>query len=147
PAAPGRWGELGLTADWENLPIHAYTGELGQGRLDFVREVALLDGEWSPSIHQVAHDEDVVTAVAKDRAGICIAALAFATKEVRSVALAAEDGGTAYAPTKENVAQRHYPLSRVVYIYINVAPGRPIEPLTREFLRIALGREGQAEAQ
>jgi len=141
------WGELGLTGPWAARPIHAYTGQQGQGRLNFVREKALLDGDWSPAIRQLAHDEEVVAAVAADPGGISVASLAAGTDALRCVPLAADDRGPAYTPTLENVASELYPLSRVLYIDINAAPGRPLEPLTREFLRVALSREGQEAAQ
>jgi phosphate transport system substrate-binding protein len=36
-----------------------------------------------------------------------------------------------------------YPLGRVMFIYFNKRPGKPLEPLTREFLKYILSREGQ----
>jgi phosphate transport system substrate-binding protein len=40
---------------------------------------------------------------------------------------------------------RSYPLSRdaYTYTYVNRAPGQPLEPRPREFLRYVLSREGQ----
>jgi phosphate transport system substrate-binding protein len=45
--------------------------------------------------------------------------------------------------TPATVANRTYPLVRDAYIYVNRAPGRPMDPKTREFLRFVLSREGQ----
>ena len=36
-----------------------------------------------------------------------------------------------------------YPLSRYLYVYVNVAPGKPLDPLIREFLKYVLSNEGQ----
>ncbi len=36
-----------------------------------------------------------------------------------------------------------YPLSRYLYVYINKDPKKPIDPLTREFLKFVLSKEGQ----
>jgi phosphate transport system substrate-binding protein len=36
-----------------------------------------------------------------------------------------------------------YPLSRFLYVYVNAAPGKPIDPLVREFLKFVLSKEGQ----
>jgi phosphate transport system substrate-binding protein len=36
-----------------------------------------------------------------------------------------------------------YPLNRFLYIYINRAPGKPIDPLTKEFIKFVLSKEGQ----
>ena len=36
-----------------------------------------------------------------------------------------------------------YPLSRFLYIYINKAPGKPLDPLVKEYLKLILSKEGQ----
>ena len=59
------------------------------------------------------------------------------------MALAAREGAPYVMPTLRTVQDRTYPLSRSVYIYINRAPGKPLEPRQREFLRYILSREGQ----
>jgi phosphate transport system substrate-binding protein len=40
------------------------------------------------------------------------------------------------------VSQR-YPLARFLYVYVNKAPGRALDPLLGEFLKLVLSREGQ----
>lgn len=46
-------------------------------------------------------------------------------------------------PTAENVRNGRYPLSRYLYIYVNKAPDKPLEPLTAAFLQRILSPEGQ----
>ena len=36
-----------------------------------------------------------------------------------------------------------YPLSRFLYLYVNKAPGKPLDPLVKEFLKLILSKEGQ----
>ena len=36
-----------------------------------------------------------------------------------------------------------YPLSRFLYVYINKAPGKPLDPVTREFAKLIMSKEGQ----
>ena len=38
---------------------------------------------------------------------------------------------------------KKYPLSRELYIYLAKAPGKALDPLTREFLKYVLSKEGQ----
>ena len=38
---------------------------------------------------------------------------------------------------------RSYPLIRDAFFYINKAPGQPLDPKVREFMRFVLSREGQ----
>jgi phosphate transport system substrate-binding protein len=47
------------------------------------------------------------------------------------------------ALTPENVATRRYPLIRDAYFYVSKAPGQPLDPIVREFMRYCLSREGQ----
>jgi phosphate transport system substrate-binding protein len=47
------------------------------------------------------------------------------------------------AGTLASVTDKSYPLARFVYIAINKAPGQPLPPGVREFLRLVLSREGQ----
>ena len=69
--------------------------------------------------------------------------LANRTPNIKVVPLSVKDGGTCYEPTLENVYSHKYPLSRFVYIYINRKPGEPIEPKVKEFLKMALSKQGQ----
>jgi phosphate transport system substrate-binding protein len=52
-------------------------------------------------------------------------------------------GDPAIEATFENVASQKYPLSRTIYIFANKEPGKPMNPVLREFIRYALSREGQ----
>ena len=54
-----------------------------------------------------------------------------------------KDGDTCYEPTVENVYAHKYPFSRFVYIYVNKAPGKPLDPKIKEFLKLVLSKEGQ----
>ena len=36
-----------------------------------------------------------------------------------------------------------YPLSRFLYVYVNKAPGKPLDPLQLEFMKLMLSKEGQ----
>ena len=62
---------------------------------------------------------------------------------VKVLPLSRITGGPAVGLTADNVANRSYPLTRDVFIYINQAPGRELDPKVREFLRFVLSRDGQ----
>jgi phosphate transport system substrate-binding protein len=55
------------------------------------------------------------------------------------------DGGPYYQACKENLIQRKYPLTRIASIYVNRAPGKPVDPTVKEFLRYILSSEGQQD--
>ena len=41
------------------------------------------------------------------------------------------------------MASGKYPLSRFLFVYVNKEPNKALDPLTREFLKFVLSREGQ----
>ena len=86
-----------------------------------------------------------VEALQADRHGLAVGCLGFATPEVKTVALAAEQGGPAYEATRETLMARQYPLTRMTYAFVNQPPGHALEPRVREFLRYVFSREGQAD--
>ena len=56
---------------------------------------------------------------------------------------AAKAGGPYSNGRYEDVVSGKYPLSRFLYIYVNKAPGKALDPVVREFLKLVLSREGQ----
>ena len=42
---------------------------------------------------------------------------------------------SASRPTADNAYTGSYPLARFLYVYVNKAPGKPLDPLTREFVQ------------
>jgi phosphate transport system substrate-binding protein len=81
--------------------------------------------------------------VSADRYGIGYGGVAYIDAGVKVLALAEKEGGPAYPPTYENVVRAVYPLSRVMYLNLNKAPGKPLNPALAEFLRFVLSRQGQ----
>ena len=43
----------------------------------------------------------------------------------------------------EDVKSGKYPLNRFLFLYVNQAPGKPADPLVREFLKLIFSKEGQ----
>jgi len=38
-----------------------------------------------------------------------------------------------------------YPLARVLYVYVNKAPNKPLEPVVKEFMTLVLSQKGQQD--
>jgi phosphate transport system substrate-binding protein len=85
--------------------------------------------------------------VADDPDGIGYSGFGYARAAVKTVALAESAGLPYYAGLPAEVARQDYPLSRSIYLGINAAPGTPLPPLLREFLRFVLSAEGQATVE
>src|SRR5678809_1657024 len=69
--------------------------------------------------------------------------IGYKTSGVKNLALAEKSGGAYSSGSYEDVVSKKYPLARFLYIYVNRAPGKPLDPLIREFLKLVLSREGQ----
>lgn len=83
-----------------------------------------------------------IVGVAVDAGAIGLAGNFYAAKRGRAVPLAGADGRL-YAPTKENVRSRNYPLIRFPYVCVNKPPRQSLSGPAAGFLRFLLSREGQ----
>lgn len=141
------WGDLGLTGEWADKPVHVYAIKPWNGFEEFIRQRILsVDGErgeWRDDIHYDKLVFPIAGNVAKDRYGIGYAGLAFIDAPVKMLPLAEKPAGPYYAPSYENVAFATYPLSRLIYFNTNKPPGKPLNPVLAEFLRYILSKEGQ----
>ena len=143
------WGDLGGKGEWANRPIHLYGLKPVNGIEQYFKLVAMNGGEYKDGI-EFAKSKGLThafTVVAQDMAkkpgGLTYAMLANVTPNVKVLNLSWKDGDTCYAPTAENVYAHKYPFSRFVYLYVNKAPGKPLEPKVKEFLKMVLSKEGQ----
>jgi phosphate transport system substrate-binding protein len=85
----------------------------------------------------------VVQGVTNDRFAVGYSGIGYRTSGVKVVPLAETDSSPTSSGSYEDVVAGKYPLHRYLYIYINKGPGKPPDPLVREFLRFALSRQGQ----
>ena len=85
----------------------------------------------------------VVQGVTVDRFAVGYSGIGYATAGVRAVPLAEKEGDKCYDADQDNAYAGSYPLSRFLYVYVNRAPGKPLDPLTREFVKLVLSKGGQ----
>ena len=58
--------------------------------------------------------------------------------------LAEKDGGKCYEADRGQRVQRVLSAgSRFLYVYVNKAPSKPLDPLTREFVKLMVSKDGQ----
>jgi len=144
-----KWGDLGLKGEWADRPIHLYGLKPPNGIESFFQQKVMEDGTYKTNIQFVKGQgfTHAFTVAAHDMAehpgGLTYALMANLTPDVRVVPLAEKEGQPFVMPTVETVYSHQYPLSRYVYIYVNKAPGKALEPKTKEFLKAVLSRQGQ----
>jgi phosphate transport system substrate-binding protein len=138
-----KWGDLGLSGDWASRPISAYGRNSASGTYGFFKEHVLQNGDYKDQVKEQPGSAAVVQGVSEDRYGIGYSGVGYRTSGVRPLQLAEKPTGPYYDGSYANVTSGHYPLSRFLYIYVNKAPGKPLDPLVREYLKLILSREGQ----
>ena len=137
------WGEAGVDGGWASSPISLYGRNSASGTYGFFKEHALCNGDYKDTVKEQPGSASVVQGVSEDRNGAGYSGIGYATSGVRAVPLAAKQGDQYYAATYENVISGKYPMSRALLVYINRAPGQPLDPLVREFGKFIMSKEGQ----
>jgi phosphate transport system substrate-binding protein len=137
------WGQLGLTGDWANRPIGLYGRNSASGTYGFFKEIVLRNGDYKDTVKEQPGSASVVQGVGGDRFAIGYSGAGYRTSEVRAVPLAETEAGPYFEGTYDEVTSGKYPLSRFLFVYLNKAPNKPLDPLPLEFARLILSREGQ----
>lgn len=137
-----RWGQLGLTGDWAQRPISLYGRNSASGTYGYFKDVVLDKGDYKASVKEQPGSSAVVQGIASDLYGMGYSGIGYKTPGVKTLSLSV-DGSEAAAPTAENCISGEYPLARLLSIYVNKAPNGKLDPLTYEFLRFILSRQGQ----
>ena len=152
------WGQLGLTGEWKDKPIHlyAYDAETGTGQF-FLHKVLAdsrkMNWEYLTEFRDIRNSDgtilesgqQILDALRNDRLGLAVSCTRYATPAVRPIALAMQERGPYYLATKENLVARTYPLTRLTYAFVNRPPGKPIDPKVKEFLRYIFSRKGRED--
>jgi len=137
------WGQLGLPGDWANRPISLYGRNSASGTYGFFKEHALGNGDYKDQVKEQPGSASVVQGVTEDRFGIGYSGIGYRTSGVKVVPLVGKDGTTTSDGRYEDVKAGKYPLNRFLYLYINRAPGKPLDPVVKEFCRLIFTKEGQ----
>lgn len=143
------WGQLGLTGEWADKPIHVYGypvtiySPTSGPMLSFRKEVIQGGDIWNPDLQEYPDGASLVQALSKDPYGIGYTCLCYKTDALKPVAISPADGSTPVQLSKATVASRAYPFNRSIFIYIDRTPGEPVDPGVKEFLTYVLSREGQ----
>jgi phosphate transport system substrate-binding protein len=137
------WGQLGLTGDWAARPISLFGRNSASGTYGFFKEHVMKNGDYKDEVKEQPGSAAVVQGVTVDRYAMGYSGIGYTTAGVRAVPLSAKTGGACVEATAGNAYAGKYPLARFLYVYINRAPGKPLDPLTREFIRFVASKQGQ----
>jgi phosphate transport system substrate-binding protein len=146
PSDLRHWSQLGAQGDWAKHVIHLY-GTRDDGKAITALRTARFGGlPFARHYEALAEDVDVLQALAGDRYGIGFVGFvdpAIVPKEVRLVALAENASAPSSLAAYEDVRRGRYPLAPYLHFYLRAAPGTPLYPIAKEYLRLALSIDGQ----
>ena len=141
------WGQIGATGEWANKPISLYGRNSASGTYGYFKEVALGKGDYRDTVKEQPGSASVVQGVSEDKFGIGYSGIGYSTSNVKPVKIGKKAGQPFYAESYENILSGKYPLSRYLYVYVAMDPYKAgeakLSPVTREFLKYALSKEGQ----
>ncbi len=138
-----KWGQAGVDGPLGSEPISLYGRNSASGTYGFFKEHALKNGDFKDEVKEQPGSASVVQGVSEDRAGIGYSGIGYVTSGVRPLPLAEKEGTAFKEATQENAMEGTYPLWRHLYLYVNKAPNKPLDPLVKEFLKFVYSREGQ----
>jgi phosphate transport system substrate-binding protein len=143
PADINTWGQLGLEGAWQNREMQIYGRNSVSGTYGYFKDNALCKGDFKNTVNEQPGSASVVQSVSSSLNGIGYSGIGYTTSSVRAVPIARASGEDYVPATAEHAIQGAYPLARFLYVYVNKEPGKPLPPLTLEFLKLVLARQGQ----
>lgn len=138
-----RWGQVGLAGSWENRDFTIYSRNAVSGTYGYFKDEALCKGDFKSNINEQPGSASVVQGVSESINGIGYSGIGYVTSGVKALPLAKKDGQPFVAPSEATALDGSYPLSRVLYVYINKHPNRALDALQSEFVKLILSKQGQ----
>jgi phosphate transport system substrate-binding protein len=137
------WGQLGLSGAWATRRIQLYGRNSVSGTYGYFKQHALCKGDFKNSVNEQPGSASVVQSVSASLNGIGYSGIGYTTSSVRAVPLSRSADKPFVDATPANAINGTYPLARFLYVYVNKEPGKELDPLTRQFLKMVLSRQGQ----
>ncbi len=149
------WGQLGLTGDWADKPIHVYGLNLRYHQASELSDWILQGSDkWNENLRTYANYvskdgklvRNMTTDIVNDKYGIGITAAptnALGGGKGKILELGWTNSGPFIPYTIETVQNRSYPMFDRIYAYATDAPNEPLDPKVAEFLRFIVSKQGQ----
>jgi phosphate transport system substrate-binding protein len=154
------WGQLGLTGEWADQPIHLHGSDVTLSNwADLIEREACHGGKkWNPALiegpradiglkaHGKTRDQEIIEGVQEDPLAIGFMfqrVINAAHSDVKVLPLARTAAGPYVTPSAQTFFDGSYAMHNGAYLYLNRKPGQPLSTREREFVRFVLSREGQ----
>ena len=138
------WGEAGDEAPaWKDKPISLYGRNSASGTYGFFKKVALCKGDYRDTVKEQPGSASVVQGVTEDLYAVGYSGIGYRTSGVKALQIAKKAGAPFGSVDPADVLAGKHPLARFLYVYVNKTPGKPLDPIVREFLNFVLSKAGQ----
>ncbi|MGQ0700295.1 MAG: PstS family phosphate ABC transporter substrate-binding protein [Panacagrimonas sp.] len=138
-----RWSDIGVTGDLATKPIQLYGRNSVSGTYGYFKETALCKGDYKTGVNEQPGSASVVQSISTALDAIGYSGIGYKTSGVRALPLSKKEGEEFVEATPENATSGKYPLSRVLFVYANKAPNKPMSPMEVEFFKMVLSKQGQ----
>lgn len=137
------WGDAGVTGDLANKSVQLYGRNSVSGTYGFFKKKGLCKGDYKSAVNEQPGSASVVQSVSASLNGVGYSGIGYKTAGVKALAIAKKPGRKMVEATHDNALNGSYPLARILYVYINKAPNKALDPVVGEFLKLVLSKEGQ----
>ncbi len=137
------WSNLGLKGRWKNKPIVIYGRNAASGTYGYFKHFALYDGDYKDGVNEEPGSSSAVQGITRDLYGIGYCGIGYRTDDVRPLPLAEKVGEPFIEPIPENAYSGKYPLTRYLWLTLNIQPNQSLDPLRGEFIKYILSKDGQ----
>ncbi len=143
-----RWGQLpDMPHSWRWRRIQLFGRNSVSGTYGYFKKQALCKGDYKDNVNEQPGSASVVQSVSASLNAIGYSGIGYRTSGVRALPLSRTENTPFVEARTESAFDGSYPLARLLYIYVNAHPNKPLPPLEREFLRLVLSTEGQAAVE
>ncbi|ABC27646.1 ABC-type phosphate transport system, periplasmic component [Hahella chejuensis KCTC 2396] len=137
------WGDLGLTGSMANRSVQLFGRNSVSGTYGYFKEHALCKGDFKNNVNEQPGSASVVQGVSESVNGIGYSGIGYKTASVRLVPLAKKEGDKFVEASPATAITGEYPLSRFLYVYVNKAPNKDLDPIVGEFIKMIMSKQGQ----
>ncbi|MBT7443643.1 MAG: phosphate ABC transporter substrate-binding protein PstS family protein [Methylococcales bacterium] len=137
------WGDVGVKGSLESKNFQIYGRNSVSGTYGYFKKKALCKGDFKNSVNEQPGSASVVQSVATSLNGLGYSGIGYKTSGVKTVSLSKKVGKPFVDVTPENAVNNTYPLSRFLYVYVNMPPNKSLPAKEKEFLKMVLSQTGQ----
>jgi len=138
-----RWGQLGLDGDWKTKLIHPLGTPEYTGFGNYMQSDQLSGRPLSLYYEHLSDTDAILKKLEGDASGIAVAAIGRETSNLKQIAISSGDGKPFTLGTPDDMAAGTYAYGRYLYFYLRREPGKPLDPVAKDYLRLILSAEGQ----